>query len=138
MVWLQENGGTVFLLVVFLMFVNRGAILARVFGVPSISVHDLSTRLASDTPPLLLDVRTASEYARGHPPQAILMPLHELRGRLDEIRNRCSSAGVAVICRTGSRSLNAAVILKRGGIDSVVNVNGGLIKWHRQGYTVKK
>ncbi len=137
MAWLQENGSTLFWIALFVLFINRGMILARVFGVENISVHDLSARLASDQPPLLLDVRTPMEYASGHPPNAILIPVQDLHGRLDEVRKKCTVGGVAVICRTGNRSLSAAITLKRGGIDGVFNVSGGLVQWRRQGYAVK-
>lgn len=137
MTWFQENG--VFLMMVaVVLLLNRGIILARLYRVENISVHDLAARIASDTPPLILDVRTPMEYAGGHLPNARLVPLSELRGHLEELRGKRPPGGVAVICRTGNRSLSAAVTLKQNGFDKVVNVDGGLMKWQRQGFQVSK
>lgn len=51
------------------------------------------------------------------------MPLEEIPNRLDEIpRDR----PVAIICNTGLRSYDAALMLKNAGIDNVVNSAGGM------------
>lgn len=71
--------------------------------------------------PLLLDVRTAEEFAAGHMPGALNIPLDELRSRLDELpRDR----EIAVYCQVGQRGYLAARVLLQAGMDAV-NVSGG-------------
>lgn len=69
----------------------------------------------------LLDVRTDGEYARGHLPGALHVPLDELRGRLSEL-----PAGklLYVHCQSGLRSYLACRILAQNGV-RCANVAGG-------------
>ncbi len=69
----------------------------------------------------LLDVRTSQEYAAGHVPNAVNIPVDELRSRLSEIpRER----RIAAYCQVGQRGYLAARILAQKGFD-VVNLGGG-------------
>lgn len=136
MAWLQENGASILVLVVALVFMLRGPILARLTGVEQLSVHALSALMASGSPPLLLDVRSQSEFDSGHVSNAVLIPMAELRRRVDEVRTRRSSGSVAVICLSGARSVRGAVLLKRAGFEKVFNVVGGMASWKAQGYPV--
>lgn len=71
---------------------------------------------------VLLDVRSAGEYARGHVEGAVHIPLDELRGRLVELSG--VTAPVYVHCQSGLRSYLACRILVQHGIPCV-NVAGG-------------
>jgi len=71
--------------------------------------------------PLLLDVRTAEEFAAGHMPDSINIPVDELRSRIDELpKNR----EIATYCQVGQRGYLATRILKQLGF-AAVNVSGG-------------
>ena len=64
----------------------------------------------------------------GHISEARLIPLDELRARLEEIpRDR----PVVTICQSGKRSAMAAEILLKAGFPEVANVAGGMIQWSR-------
>jgi rhodanese-related sulfurtransferase len=81
---------------------------------------------------LLLDVRSAGEYAGelGHIEGTVLIPLDELRERLEEIpRDR----PVVAICQSGKRSAMAAQILMKAGVERAANLAGGMIQWNRLG-----
>ena len=136
MVWIQENGTILLLIAGLIMFVVRGPVLARLAGVEDVTVHELAKRLASAEPPLLLDVRSQGEFAAGHAPQAVLIPLSELRSHVDALRQRPDVRCIAVICQSGNRSVNGAVMLKRLGFEQVLNVVGGMNNWKVQGYPV--
>lgn len=69
----------------------------------------------------IVDVRTPAEYAAGHIPGALLIPLHELRGRLDEIPR---DKPIATYCTVGQRSYYANRILRAKGVRSH-NLAGG-------------
>jgi rhodanese-related sulfurtransferase len=71
----------------------------------------------------LLDVRTAAERTAGHIDRAVHIPLHELRGRLDELdRDR----RVITICRGGQRAYYASRILRQHGFADVRTMTGGM------------
>jgi NADPH-dependent 2,4-dienoyl-CoA reductase/sulfur reductase-like enzyme/rhodanese-related sulfurtransferase len=72
---------------------------------------------------LLLDVREHFELAVEHVPEAVNIPLGELRSRLDELpRDR----EIDVICRSGQRAYYAARILVQEGFDARV-ISGGML-----------
>jgi rhodanese-related sulfurtransferase len=77
-----------------------------------------------------LDVREPEEYAHGHVPGAINLPQAELASRLDEIPHDCP---LALICRSGARSLRAAQFLQQMGFEQVTNVQGGTLAWRAAG-----
>jgi rhodanese-related sulfurtransferase len=76
----------------------------------------------------LIDVREEWEYAAGHVPGAINIPLSTLTNNLDAI----STSRHYVICASGGRSLQAAEALKSASYDSI-SVAGGTIAWINRG-----
>lgn len=75
---------------------------------------------------LILDVRTAEEYASGHVPGAPNIPHTELRARLDEVRAAADGRPVRVMCQSGVRSAIAHRVLDQAGIDSA-SLSGGML-----------
>jgi len=67
----------------------------------------------------LVDVRTPAEFASGHAPGTVNIPLNELSQRLDEISK---NSPVIVGCASGSRSGMAKMLLKKQGYADVHNV----------------
>ena len=82
----------------------------------------------------VLDVRGRGEYAEGHIPGAVNIPLAELQRRLDEV----PEGQVAVHCQGGSRAAMAASILQRSGRDDIANMSGGFSEWQRSGNPVER
>jgi rhodanese-related sulfurtransferase len=85
--------------------------------------------------PVVLDVRESWEFAQGRVPGAILIPLGELAGRVDELD---PAVPVAIICATGSRSTSAAALLGRRGFEKIYNVVGGTMNWMRSGLPLER
>lgn len=92
-------------------------------GERTVQWHELSKHLEAGT--LLVDVRSASEFAAGAIPGAINIPLDELRARHAEIAGH---KDVIVHCQVGLRGHNAARILTNLGYD-VANLDGGYLTW---------
>jgi CRP-like cAMP-binding protein len=69
-----------------------------------------------------LDVRHAKEYHHSHLPDAINIPLHELRLRMNELDK---SVSYICYCGTGRRSSAAAFLLVQKGFKASV-LNGGV------------
>ncbi|WP_076557066.1 sulfurtransferase TusA family protein [Salimicrobium flavidum] len=76
---------------------------------------------------VVVDVRESAEYAFGHIPGAVSVPLGELDERMNEID---ASKEVYVVCRTGNRSDMAAQKLAENGYDKVYNVIPGMSDWN--------
>jgi rhodanese-related sulfurtransferase len=78
--------------------------------------------LLSSTKALVVDVRDAEEFAAGHIPGAINLPLPQLRTRLNELpRDR----EIWVNCVVGQRAYYALRLLRQRGF-SVKNLSGGI------------
>jgi NADPH-dependent 2,4-dienoyl-CoA reductase/sulfur reductase-like enzyme/rhodanese-related sulfurtransferase len=76
---------------------------------------------SADRRPFVLDVRTPQEYANGHLPEAVNIPVDDLRSRLGELpRDRT----IAAYCQVGQRGYLATRILLQAGFNAV-NVGGG-------------
>ncbi len=91
---------------------------------PLITAGQLKAELGGGTPPVVLDVRTAKEYAEGHLVDALHLPVDELRANLAKVpRNR----RLVVHCRSGFRAHLALRILKENGFADVANVTGGWV-----------
>lgn len=71
----------------------------------------------------VLDVREPPEYAEGHVRYAVNISVGELEKRLGEISD-LKDKKVVTICRSGSRSAQAAKILKKHGFTDVFNAKG--------------
>ncbi len=72
---------------------------------------------------LIVDVRTAWEFKRGHFPGAKNVPLHEMKDRLEEFGPKDKL--VVVYCHSGMRSGAAKNKLLKAGYKQVIN-GGGL------------
>ena len=79
-----------------------------------------------DSGALLLDVRTRKEFATGHIPNALNIPVQELPERLDELGSK--EDGIVVYCRSGARSARAEQILRKAGY-RVVHDLGAMGNW---------
>ncbi|MBB5356093.1 rhodanese-related sulfurtransferase [Anoxybacillus mongoliensis] len=75
---------------------------------------------------VVLDVRTEEEYASGHIPGAILLPLQQLPDRVGELNKNKT---YIVVCRSGNRSAQASELLVKEGFSSIYNVTGGMNEW---------
>lgn len=74
-------------------------------------------------PMQLVDVRTPHEWAAGHVPGSINIPVGEIADRSRELRR---DAATAVMCEGGFRSALAASLLQREGFTLIANVTGGM------------
>lgn len=81
---------------------------------------------------IILDVRTQEEYNEGHLAKALLIPVDELEGRIDELDQ---NNPIIVYCRSGGRSNRAANILIKNGFAKVYDM-GGIMSWQEEGFPV--
>jgi rhodanese-related sulfurtransferase len=80
----------------------------------------------------ILDVRERAEWERGHIPDSVFEPWHDIE-RIPEGLD--PEEPVAVVCGSGERSAVAASLLQRLGARDVIHViEGGVPKWGRLGH----
>ena len=93
--------------------------------------------LIADANVIVLDVRTAAEFAEGHIQGAILID----QGQSDFIEKVKAALPtdkkIAIYCRSGRRSANAAGRLADFGY-KCVNLKGGIIAWKEANMPVTK
>ena len=75
---------------------------------------------------LLLDVRQPEEYEAGHVPGAKLIPLGELEARQAELDR---GKKIIAYCRSGHRSMAAAIALCGLGFKGIHHMDGGILNW---------
>jgi len=98
--------------------------------VPQVSADDGAKLVEGGA--FLLDVREPNEWVAGHAAAAAHIPLGQLPARAGEVP---ADGTVVVICRVGGRSNQAAVYLRRQGVDAV-NLAGGMQAWAASGLDV--
>jgi rhodanese-related sulfurtransferase len=81
---------------------------------------------------VLLDVRSPHEYAAGHLPGAVNVPLDEL----EAVAARYAGQDVVTVCHSGARSLAAARLLAAAGA-RVQSLAGGTEAWRQGGHPVE-
>jgi rhodanese-related sulfurtransferase len=92
--------------------------------IAEISVTELEKLIAAGS--LVIDVRETDEFAAGHVPTAVSIPLSTVQDRVDEFRHQGT---VYVICQVGGRSMRACQYLADFDINNLVNIAGGTTGW---------
>ncbi len=93
-----------------------------------ITPRELATHMANDRTILLLDVRQPWEHETAAIAGSTLIPVSELPARANELKPP-ADALVVVYCHHGMRSLSAAAILQRQGLQNVSSLAGGIDAW---------
>jgi hydroxyacylglutathione hydrolase len=100
-------------------------------GLPVANLKEISVQTLNDWRSAgsarVVDVRRDSEFAAGHIPDALSLPLNGAVGATLPLDH---DALVAVHCKSGYRSTIACSLLQRAGFQNVVNVTGGFDAWH--------
>jgi len=81
----------------------------------------------------LIDVREPDEFAAGHVPGAVNLPMSTIGEHLDELPD----GAFDVICQAGGRSGRVVQALEARGYDAT-NVDGGTGEWIESGYPVER
>ena len=113
--------------------------LSQLNQVQQLEPSEVSRRLQTPNPPILVDVRETDEFngELGHIPGSQLMPLRELP-QLASNMEQFRSSEIVTICRAGVRSTTAAAILTALGFEHVFNLKGGMLDWNDAGLPVER
>ena len=103
----------------------------------SINIDTLNDRQAEAPPSLVvLDVRTDSEYRKGHLPGAVNISVFVLPFRLGRIPVKSKEDPLVVYCSHGPRAGLAGFILKVAGFKRVHHLESDLKGWRAEGLLV--
>ncbi|MFI2292490.1 rhodanese-like domain-containing protein [Streptomyces niveus] len=85
----------------------------------------------------VIDVRTPGEYAGGHLPGALNIPLDQIQRALPDIRYAAERGDILVVCASGARSENACRILADNHIPTAT-LSGGTGAWAAEGHELNR
>ncbi|MGH8706347.1 MAG: rhodanese-like domain-containing protein [Burkholderiales bacterium] len=96
-----------------------------------------ATQLMNRKNALVIDVRDAAEYEKGHILGAKSFPLADLERRMEDLA-RHKSKPLIVDCGGGHRRTGAVPILRKHGFGDVYSLSGGYAAWQQAGLPVEK
>jgi rhodanese-related sulfurtransferase len=100
----------------------------------ALTIDEARTRLHELT---VIDVRTPGEYAGGHLPGALNIPLDQIQRALPDLRHAADHGDVLVVCASGARSENARRILAEKGV-TAATLAGGTGAWAADGHELHR
>jgi len=108
-----------------------------IFGFGRADLEQISAAEAislSEGDSVLVDVREPDEWADGHAPNAVNLPMSQLAERMSELPLERT---LLIICQSGQRSQSVTARLDRAGY-TAVNVIGGMDDWVSAGGVVAR
>lgn len=123
-------------LVVILGLLLAGPLTRIMHGIKSLSPAQAVLAVNRENG-VVVDVCEPHEFKDGHIPHSVNVPLSGFKDRLRELE-RYKERPIVVSCRSGNRSVKAAVMLKRHGFQKVYALAGGLTAWQRENLPLEK
>ena len=111
-------------------------LLRRGAGGPWVTTLE-ATQLMNRNDAVVIDVRDAAEYGRGHILGAKSYPLVDLERRAPELEKH-KARPVIVHCGDGNRAGNALTLLRKRGFAKLHNLSGGFAAWQQAGLPTEK
>ena len=96
-----------------------------------------ATQLMNRSDAIVIDLRPAEEFAKGHVLGARNVPVADLERRAGEL-DKHKSKPVIVYSGDPNRAGGAAAVLRKRGFGSVHNLAGGFTAWQQAGLPVEK
>jgi rhodanese-related sulfurtransferase len=124
--------------VLIVMFFATSMAMAKYISV------DIDKSVMSDNSIQIIDIRTPNEWKQGVLKGAILVNLTDNNGEFNEkflenIKEKVDpNKKIAIICRSGVRSLRASELLVQNGYKDVINLSGGMILASQKGLDIVK
>lgn len=95
----------------------------------TITATELDARLREPNPPVVIDVRTATERQDACLSFTVHVPLSELAARASTLDR---DAEIVVHCHRGMRSMQAVQYLRANGFARARNLTGGIEAWSKE------
>ncbi|ADC63928.1 rhodanese-like domain-containing protein [Allochromatium vinosum] len=87
-----------------------------------------ATEMLNHREAVIIDVRPAADYARGHIINALNIPMNGFNNQLATL-NKYKGRPIIVNCRSGAQSSVACAHLRKAGFEEVYNLQGGIMAW---------
>ena len=123
------------LTVLLLLAVISAAVQAADYMSPALAPDQVLKKLNTGQALMVVDVRYPKEYAAGHIPLAINIPLAEIKGRLDEFKH---NNDILIYCINGSRTRQAEATLMGADIPNVYHLEGTFSGWIQGKHPIEK
>ncbi|MEU7291667.1 rhodanese-like domain-containing protein [Streptomyces exfoliatus] len=85
----------------------------------------------------VVDVRTPGEYASGHVPGALNVPLDRFDQAVPALQEAAARGGLLLVCQSGGRSATACARLAAHGV-TVHDLDGGTSGWAARGHGLER
>ncbi len=114
-----------------LLFLLLTSVCCFAFETVDVARFERATWLANTR---ILDVRTASEYEESHLAGALLCDVKKAVFS-QQVKQLIAdtTATIAIYCRSGKRSKTAAQLLENLGYRHIIDMDGGILAWQKQG-----
>jgi rhodanese-related sulfurtransferase len=136
MQFVQENW-----MLILVLVISGGMLLWPLVGGRFSSIKEVgalgATQLINRQNAVVLDLREGKEYAEGHVPNALNIPLSQLSGRGSELV-KLTSRPLIACCDRGNRSRSAGSALSKLGFGEVYTLKGGVRAWTEAGLPLAK
>ena len=106
-------------------------------NVPRLSIDELKVLMAKNAV-LVIDVRTAEEYAKGHIPGAVNINYTEVFQQAEKFKGETRTLVAYCACAREMTSARAAVDLSQKGITGAKALVGGWDEWVQRGERIEK
>jgi len=87
-----------------------------------------ATDLINHQDAVVVDVRPAADYQKGHIINAVNIPSNGFANQINSL-NKHKDKPIVVSCRSGSQSQAACQQLRKAGFEKVFNLRGGILAW---------
>ena len=99
--------------------------------VKEVDAQDLKARIDAGEDIVLVDIRSDAEVAQGVLPDSEHLAMHLIPLRMHDLPK---DKDVVLYCRSGARSYHACNFLNQQGINNVISLRGGVVKWASGGH----
>ncbi len=97
-----------------------------------IPAEELFQLIHVGAPPPIVDVRSRTEYERGHVPGAVHIPFWRVFGQTSEIASYRNQP-IVIYCEHGPRAALAKAALRLSGFHKILYLEGHLSAWRKAG-----
>ena len=103
----------------------------------NISADEAHKLIEENSDIVILDVRTPQEFEKGNIDRSVNIDFYSENFR-EELNKLDKNETYLIYCRSGYRSSEALNIMKDLGFKKLLNMEGGIISWQRNNYTIIK
>ena len=101
-----------------------------------LSVEQTYQRILTDDDIILLDVRSEEEFAAGHLPDAINVPIYKFTSGLPEL-SFSKDDDIIVYCKSGPRAYFVQKVLQQAGYIHIYDMRGHYSEWEKKDFPIQ-